>query len=301
MSLSTKEAAAIIRDGGLVAFPTETVYGLGANALDASAVQKIFALKGRPETSPLIVHVSSIEMAREIVTEWPPRAEELARMWWPGPLSLVLAKDSRVPSIVTAGLPTVGIRMPNHPLALALIEAAGVPIAAPSANRFMGLSPTTADHVKAAFGDTVPILDGGPCEVGIESTVVALEGGKLTLLRPGMISLQAIEQFSGSLADGAHPSPGMHERHYSPRTPLILVRGPAELPDRSGAYVWRAALGPSARNIRMPLDPGSYASQLYRVLHQLDQENWPWIAVEFPPDAPDWTAIRDRLTRAAGR
>jgi len=300
MNLSIKEAAAIIRDGGLVAIPTETVYGLGANALDATAVQKIFELKGRPETSPLIVHVSSIEMAREIVTDWPPRAEELTRMWWPGPLSLVLPKDSRVPAIVTAGLSTVGIRMPNHPLALELIEAAGVPIAAPSANRFMGLSPTTADHVKAAFGDAVPTLDGGPCEVGIESTVVAIDGDKLTLLRPGMISLEAIEQFSASHV-GAHPSPGMHERHYSPRTPLILVRGPSELPDRTGAYVWRAALGPSARSIRMPLDPAAYAAQLYRVLHQLDQENWPWIAVEFPPDAPGWTAIRDRLTRATGR
>ena len=298
-ALSIKAAADIIRSGGLVAFPTETVYGLGANALDAAAVQKIFALKGRPETSPLIVHVSSIEMAREIVTAWPRRAEELARMWWPGPLSLVLPKDSRVPAIVTARLSTVGIRMPNHPLALALIEAAGVPIAAPSANRFMGLSPTTADHVKAAFGDALPILDGGPCEVGIESTVVAIDGDKLTLLRPGMISLDAIEQFSAR-PGGAHPSPGMHERHYSPRTPLLLVGGPAELPDRTGAYVWRVALGPSARSIRMPLDPGPYATQLYRVLHQLDQENWPWIAVEFPPDAPDWTAIRDRLRRAEG-
>jgi len=300
MSLSISSAAQIIRTGGLVAFPTETVYGLGANALDAAAVQKIFELKGRPETSPLIVHVSSIEMAREIVTDWPQRAEELARMWWPGPLSLVLPKDSHVPAIVTAGLSTVGIRMPNHPLALALIEEAGVPIAAPSANRFMGLSPTTADHVKAAFGEEVPILDGGPCEVGIESTVVAIDGDKLTLLRPGMISLDAIEHASAS-PGCAHPSPGMHERHYSPRTPLMLVRGPSELPDRTGAYVWRAALGPSARSIRMPLDPAPYAAQLYRVLHQLDQENWPWIAVEFPPDAPDWTAIRDRLTRAAGR
>jgi L-threonylcarbamoyladenylate synthase len=190
--------------------------------------------------------------------------------------------------------------MPNHPLAIALIEAAGVPIAAPSANRFMGLSPTTADHVRAAFGDAVPVLDGGPCEVGIESTVVAIDGDQLTLLRPGMISLDAMEHVSAE-AGSAHPAPGMHARHYSPRTPLMLVRGPAELPDRNGAYVWRVALGPSARSIRMPLDPGPYAAQLYRVLHQLDQENWPWIAVEFPPDAPDWTAIRDRLSRAAGR
>jgi len=300
MSLSIKEAAEIIRTGGLVAFPTETVYGLGANALDPAAVQKIFETKGRPETSPLIVHVASVEMAREIVAEWPPLAEELARLWWPGPLTLVLPKKTLVPDNVTAGLPTVGVRMPNHPVALALIEAAGVPVAAPSANRFTGLSPTTADHVRTAFGDAVPVLEGGPCIVGIESTVVAIEGDKLKLLRPGMISLGEIEQ-AAAQAGEAHPSPGMHEKHYSPRTRLILVRSASELPDRTGAYVWRAALGPAARSVRMPLDAAPYAAQLYRVLHQLDAENWPWIAVEMPPDTPDWSAIRDRLQRAAGR
>ncbi|HEY2844328.1 MAG TPA: L-threonylcarbamoyladenylate synthase, partial [Bryobacteraceae bacterium] len=261
MSLSIKDAAEIIRSGGLVAFPTETVYGLGANALDAAAVQKIFELKGRPETSPLIVHVASIEMAREIAAEWPAQAEELARTWWPGPLTLVLRKKDVIPANVTAGLATVGIRMPHHPIALELIEAAGMPLAAPSANRFMGLSPTTADHVKAAFGAALPVLDGGPCAVGIESTVVAIEGDSIKLLRPGMISLGKIEQVSAD-ALGAHPAPGMHQRHYSPRTPLILVRGPSDLPDRAGSYVWRVALGPSARSIRMPLDPGPYASQL---------------------------------------
>ena len=301
MSLSIKEAAGIIRAGGLVAFPTETVYGLGANALDAAAVKKIFELKGRPETSPLIVHVASIEMARTIVAEWPPLAEELARQWWPGPLTLVLRKHDSCPVNVTAGLPTVGVRMPNHPVALALIKEAGVPIAAPSANRFTSLSPTTADHVRAAFGDALPVLDGGPCTVGIESTVVAIEGDKLKLLRPGMISLSEVEQVVAHVAGAAHPSPGMHEKHYSPRTRLILVRGASELPDRTGAYVWRTALGPAARAVRMPLDAAPYAAQLYRVLHQLDAENWPWIAVEIPPDAPDWAAIRDRLARAAER
>jgi len=300
MSLSIKEAAEIIRGGGLVAFPTETVYGLGANALDPAAVQKIFEMKGRPETSPLIVHVASVEMAREIVTEWPPMAEELARLWWPGPLTLVLPKKGLIPDNVTAGLRTVGVRMPNHPVAMALIEEADVPIAAPSANRFTGLSPTTADHVRAAFGDAVPVLEGGPCNVGIESTVVAIDGGRLKLLRPGMIALGEIEQ-AAAQAGEAHPSPGMHEKHYSPRTLLILVRSASELPDRTGAYVWRAALGPAARAVRMPLDAAPYAAQLYRVLHQLDTENWPWIAVEMPPDAPDWSAIRDRLTRAAER
>ena len=298
--ISIREAAEIIRGGGLVAFPTETVYGLGANALDAAAVQKIFEMKGRPETSPLIVHVASVEMARTIVADWPPLAEELARQWWPGPLTLVLPKKSIVPDTVTAGLPTVGVRMPNHPIALGLIEEAGVPLAAPSANRFTGLSPTTADHVRAAFGDAVPVLEGGPCTVGIESTVVAIEDGRLKLLRPGMISLGEIEQAAAHVTGASHPSPGMHEKHYSPRTRLILVRSASELPDRTGAYVWRVALGPAARAVRMPLDAEPYAAQLYRVLHQLDAENWPWIAVEMPPDAPDWLAIRDRLRRAAG-
>ena len=298
--ISIREAAEILRAGGLVAFPTETVYGLGGNALDAAAVQKIFEMKGRPETSPLIVHVASVEMARTIVADWPPLAEELARQWWPGPLTLVLPKKSLVPDRVTAGLPTVGVRMPNHPIALALIEEAGVPVAAPSANRFTGLSPTTADHVRAVFGNVLPVLEGGPCTVGIESTVVAIEDGRLKLLRPGMISLGEIEQAAAHVTGASHPSPGMHEKHYSPRTRLILVRSASELPDRTGAYVWRAALGPTARAVRMPLDAEPYAAQLYRVLHQLDAENWPWIAVEMPPDTPDWLAIRDRLRRAAG-
>jgi L-threonylcarbamoyladenylate synthase len=215
-------------------------------------------------------------------------------------LTLVLPKKSRVPDNVTAGLPTVGVRMPNHPIARALIEEAGVPIAAPSANRFTGLSPTTAEHVRAVFGSVLPVLEGGPCAVGIESTVVAIEDGKVKLLRPGMISLGEIEQ-AAAQAGKAHPSPGMHQKHYSPRTRLILVRGASELPDRTGAYVWRVALGPTARAVRMPLDAEPYAAELYRVLHQLDTENWPWIAVEMPPDASDWAAIRDRLQRAAGR
>src|ERR1700683_3844336 len=185
MSLSISEAAAKIRAGELVAFPTETVYGLGANALDAAAVQKIYELKGRPASSPLIVHVASIQMAREIVADWPPLAEELTRRWWPGPLTLVLPKKPVIPDIVTAGLPTVGVRMPNHPMALELIKEAGVPIAAPSANKFMELSPTTAEHVRNTFGDSVEVLDGGPARVGIESTVVAIENGELKILRPG--------------------------------------------------------------------------------------------------------------------
>ncbi len=305
MSLSTSgavtinQAAALLKAGGVVAFPTETVYGLGANALDASAVAKIYELKGRPATSPLIVHVSSIEMARALVSEWPPLADQLAKRWWPGPLTLVLPKSARIPDIVTAGLPTVGIRIPAHPVALKLIEEAGVPVAAPSANRFTELSPTTAEHVHHAFGDLVPVLDGGPCTVGLESTVVAIDGGKLTLLRPGMISLGDIE--FAQIPQGAHPAPGMHPRHYSPRTPLLLVESSQDLPDRLGAFAWWNRSAITSRCLRMPSYPAAYAARLYSVLHQLDQEHWPWIAIELPPDQPEWAAIRDRLRRAAGR
>jgi L-threonylcarbamoyladenylate synthase len=295
MSLSISEAAQRIRAGGVVAFPTETVYGLGANAFDAAAVQRVFDLKGRPASSPLIVHVSSIQMAREVVAEWPPLAADLARRWWPGPLTMVLPKQSAIPDLVTAGLPTVGVRVPSHPVALALIEKAGVPIAAPSANRFAGLSPTTAEHVRAIFGDRVEVLDGGPAEVGIESTVVAIHQEKLILLRPGMISLGDIEH-AGAAPDSAHPAPGMHARHYSPRTPLLLTAAP---PGPEGAWVWYRTPAPAARSVAMPGDAAAYAARLYGVLHELDAGHWPWIAVEPPPATAEWAAIRDRLQRAA--
>jgi L-threonylcarbamoyladenylate synthase len=295
--ISIKEAAERIRAGELVAFPTETVYGLGANALDAAAVAKIYELKGRPPTSPLIVHVASIEMARTLVIEWPPEAEQLGRKYWPGPLTLVLPKTSAIPDIVTAGLPTVGIRVPNHPLALALIREAGVPLAAPSANRFTGLSPTTAKHVREAFGDAVPVLDGGPCQVGIESTVVGIASGHLTLLRPGMISIEDVELASTPSADAAHPAPGMHHRHYSPHTPLVL----SNTPDPRGAYLWINRPANAARSMQMPSTPELYAAQLYSVLHDLDREAWPVISVEPPPSTVEWAAVLDRLQRASSK
>ena len=299
MNLSINDAAARIRAGGVVAFPTETVYGLGANALDAAAVARVYELKGRPPTSPLIVHVSSIQMARRTVSEWPPLADELARKWWPGPLTLVLPKSPAIPDIVTSGLATVGVRIPKHPIALELIGRADVPIAAPSANRFGELSPTTAEHVRMAFGDAVDVIDGGPSQVGIESTVVAIENGALKLLRPGMISLGELE--TKAKPEGADPSPGMQPRHYSPRTRLLLVDSPKDLPDRAGAYVWRKKSGLVGCSVRMPLTPDQYAARLYAVLHELDQQALPWIAVEKPPDTPAWAAIHDRLRRAAAQ
>jgi len=297
-----RRAAVFLRAGRLVAFPTETVYGLGANALDAEAVGRIFTAKGRPATSPLIVHVDSVEMARNLVTEWPDSADALASKCWPGPLTLVLPKKPVVPGRVTAGLPTVGLRIPSHPVALALIRAAGVPLAAPSANRFTELSPTTAQHVRSGLGNRVDlILDGGPCAVGIESTVLSLAEGVPRLLRPGMITQEQIESVIGPVSspnptNGAHAAPGMHPQHYQPKTSLFLGPPPAE---GRGAYLWWSESRPSARSTPMPADPSAYAAILYGVLHQLDSEDWDYIAVEPVPLGVEWAAIRDRLSRAA--
>jgi L-threonylcarbamoyladenylate synthase len=291
--LTVEQAAALIREGKLVAFPTETVYGLGANALDAVAVARIFAAKGRPRTSPLIVHVASVEMARELAAEWPEAAETLARRYWPGPLTLVLPKRAHVPDIVTAGLATVGLRMPAHAVALELIRLAGVPIAAPSANRFTELSPTAPEHVPAGVADGV--LEGGRAAVGIESTVLSL-GGEAVLLRPGVIPLPEIEALIGPVRvvqamAGAHASPGMHERHYRPSTPLYLVRPGEALPAGRGVVL---RIGQE-----MPTGPLEYASALYATLHRMDAEGHDWIAVERPPDTPEWAGVVDRLKRAA--
>jgi len=304
-----RRAAALIRAGELVAFPTETVYGLGANALDPAAVEKIYAAMGRPATSPLIVHVESIEMARSLAREWQDKAEKLARAFWPGPLTLVLPKQACVTDRVTAGLDTVGIRMPANELARALIREAGVPLAAPSANRFTELSPTTAEHVRRSMGERVAmILDGGPTTIGIESTVLSLAGSEAVLLRPGMVTRAQIEEVIGPVrmvaatAEGAaHPSPGMHARHYSPKTPLLLV-GDGDLPASGrGTYLWTRRHADAERCIEMPKTADAYAAVMYRILHEADAAALDWIAVEQPPADAAWDAIRDRLQRAAAR
>jgi L-threonylcarbamoyladenylate synthase len=294
-----EQAARIVREGGLVVFPTETVYGLGANALDASAVRKIYGLKRRPATSPLIVHVASIEQARQLAAEWLPEAERLARQYWPGPLTIVVPKKTTIPDEVTAGLATVGLRMPRHPVALELLQVAGVPIAAPSANRFTQLSPTTAEHVRRAFGAETPfLLDGGPCEVGLESTVIAVTREGLEVLRPGMAYVG--NAVSAAASEGeAHRSPGQHRKHYSPKTRIVLVsRG--HLPrEGKGAYLWLEYNAAAAGKQRMPEKPEEFAAVLYSTLHKFDQQGFDWIAVELPPALPEWAAIRDRLVRAA--
>ena len=287
--MSIEHAAALIRAGKLVAFPTETVYGLGANAFDPAAVERIFTAKRRPHTSPLIVHVDSIEMARGLAAHWPAAAETLARRYWPGPLTLVVSKRPEIPDIVTAGLPTVGLRMPAHPLALELIRAAG-----PSANRFTELSPTTAGHVPESLADYV--LDGGPARVGIESTVLSLVTAPL-LLRPGVIPLPEIEALIGPVetaaqpVEGSHASPGMHPRHYRPATPLYLLDPDEHPPQGHGAWL---RIGHE-----MPADALEYAAVLYDTLHRLDAQRLDWIAVDRPPETPEWAGVLDRLRRAA--
>lgn len=289
VSTEIEQAARILKSGRLVAFPTETVYGLGANALDEAAVRRIFEAKGRPFSSPLIVHVTGISMARELANEWPRKAELLARRFWPGPLTIVVPKTPRIPDLVTAGLPSVGLRMPAHPVAQALLEAAQIPIAAPSANRFTELSPTTAAHVRESLGSRVDmILDGGPCTVGIESTVISLAGDIPRILRPGMISRAAIEGIIGPVETGpGAESPGQHPRHYSPRTPIVLGAPPDK------------GRGTRLDFHSMPNDPAAYAECLYRTLHDLDRQSYDWISIELPPDTPEWAGVRDRLTRAA--
>lgn len=310
-------AVEVLRGGGLVAFPTETVYGLGAHALDPDAVARIYAAKGRPAYNPLIVHLASTKDARRLASEWPEAADKLAARFWPGPLTLVVPRAPVVPASVSAGLDTVALRLPAHPVARALLEAAGFPIAAPSANRSTRVSPTTAEHVRRGLGDRVDlILDGGPCPVGIESTVLSLAGAP-TLLRPGTISLEEIREVIGDVAlpagdpsgTVARPSPGMMDRHYAPRAEVRLF-GPEE---RNTWFAWAREEGEEgpvgviafepvpagiASVVGMPDDAREYAARLYAALHELDRRGCRVIYAESVPRGAEWAGVRDRLWRA---
>jgi len=290
------EAARILARGGLVAFPTETVYGLGANALDENAVARIFEAKGRPATNPLIVHVESEAAARALARRWPDAAARLAAANWPGPLTLVVEKTGAIPDAVTAGGGTVGLRVPAHPVALALLQACGLPLAAPSANRSEAISPTTARHVADSLGpfvDDLLILDGGPCRVGIESTVVDVTGAAPVVLRPGMLRLDPAPQPSTPTdAETAAPAraPGQRARHYAPGKPLVLVRDSSEI----------GTPRPGDGILDLPETPDAAAAVLYAELRRLDADpRVERIVVVLPPDEADWRAIRDRLRRAA--
>ncbi len=326
-SADIHRAAQILRSGGLVAFPTETVYGLGADARNAAAVARIFAAKGRPQDHPVIVHLPSAAYLEHWAREIPELARRLAQAFWPGPLTLVLKRAAGVPDAVTGGQDTVGLRVPSHPVAQALLaafvgeeagrrfDAAGHRfdgVAAPSANKFGRISPTTAEHVRADLGGEVDmILDGGACEVGIESTIVDCSRGAPVLLRPGRIAAAEIARVAGAAplpADREAPrAPGALQSHYAPRHPLLLA----------GADRWREALASERRKravlalgdqpagdaslrwIVMPSDPARYGHDLYACLRALDECGCEVILVEAPGPGPEWEGIRDRLQRAA--
>ena len=308
-------AAAVLKAGELVAFPTETVYGLGADASNADAVRKIYAAKGRPSNHPLIVHVADAVQLANWARDIPPAANVLAKKFWPGPLTLVLKRNPRVPDEVTGGQDTVAIRVPSHPVAQALLREFGGGVAAPSANRFGRVSATTAAHVREEFGDTVAcVLDGGAADVGIESTIVDCSRATPSLLRPGWITPQQLEAALGAPlaapdADAPRVS-GTLEKHYSPQTPVMLMEGDliielAHSLTRQGkriAVLARTTLQPLLEGlvwVAAQSDAAGYAHDLYARLRELDQAGCDAILVEQPPDQAEWLAIRDRLNRAA--
>lgn len=307
------EAAAILTAGGLVAFPTETVYGLGADGLNPAAVARIYAAKGRPAGNPVILHVDGPASARVLTSRWPAEATALAERFWPGSLTLVLPASEQVPAIVRANGPTVALRCPAHPVAQALIKAVGRPLAAPSANRSQHLSPTLAEHVASSLGEGVDlILDGGPTAAGLESTILDLSGARPRILRPGPVApaelaalLGVVDLWEGTVKPGeTQAAPGMAERHYAPRARLELVApgsgqaaGPGPI-----AYVAFGHLPPlpdSIRGILLPLDAEAVGTRLFALLHELDDAGFERVVMERPPEGEAWMAVRDRLRRAS--
>jgi L-threonylcarbamoyladenylate synthase len=311
--LTIREAAEILQAGGLVAFPTETVYGLGADGLNPEAVARIYAAKGRPATNPVILHVADLASALPLVAQWPGSAGTLAERYWPGPLTLVLPASAVVPAIVRAGGPTVALRCPAHPVAQALLRAVGRPLAAPSANRSQHLSPTLAEHVVSSLGEAVDlILDAGPTAAGLESTILDLSGSRPRILRPGPIKpaqlaaiLGPVDIWEGAAEQGVRQdAPGMAERHYAPRARLSLVAPGAGLDQSPGATAYVAfgalpALPTGVRGVLLPLDAEVVAARLYALLHELDEAGCERIVMEWPPEGEAWLAIRDRLQRAS--
>ncbi|MCS7229905.1 MAG: L-threonylcarbamoyladenylate synthase [Candidatus Kryptonium sp.] len=308
-----KLAGKIIKEGGLVAFPTETVYGLGANALNPYAVAKIFEVKKRPAFDPLIVHISKIEWLENLTTKVDERAKKLIEKFWPGPLTLVLPKSDIVPDIVTAGLPSVAIRMPSHPVALALIENAQTPISAPSANPFGYISPTTAEHVEKMLGDKVDlILDGGKTPIGVESTVLSLIDDEPKILRPGGLPIEEIEKVIGKVIIQTRAekilSPGQLKKHYSPRTPVKIFKSFDEIKESSenlGLLLFKKTdLKIKAKHIEILSESGDLveaAANLFSALHRLDDSNVDVIYAQEVPEVGLGLAIMDRLRKASAK
>lgn len=327
---AVKHATEILRAGELVALPTETVYGLAANAFDQKAVEKIFVAKGRPAQNPIIVHVASLEMARRCVSHWPELAEKLAKAFWPGPLTLVLPRAERIPNSVTAGGETVGVRWPSHPFIQAVIRACDFPLAAPSANISNQLSPTSAEHVRKSLGNKISlIIDGGQSQVGIESTVVDVTVKPPCLLRPGMIHAESLLAVTGELTLGfGHSeevlrSPGLLKKHYSPNAKLVILSWRDELNLESQILNFISKnLKFKTQNLKffdihviahtqipltqkwgrvsvIPHDAEAFARAIYAELHQCDAAGAELIVVENLPNTEPWRAVRDRLNRAA--
>lgn len=325
---AVERSARLLTAGELVALPTETVYGLAANAFDSEAVARIFEVKGRPPTNPIIVHVASLEMARQCVSHWPTLADKLAQAFWPGPLTLVLEKSALIPDIVTAGGNTVGIRWPSHPFIQSVIKKCGFPLAAPSANPSNEISPTTADHVYRTLGGKIPlVVDGGPSRVGIESTVLDLTANPPRVLRPGMVHSEALLavlgrrglELGGGSPSHSHPvlrSPGMLKRHYAPKARLLILKWADDADLRQQLSAATSSFGvaltvchviahtkvPSGgfgRISVLPHEPAAYARSLYAELHRSDSEAAAFIVVEAPPASEEWRAISDRLARAS--
>jgi L-threonylcarbamoyladenylate synthase len=311
MNEEIARAARILRSGGLVAFPTETVYGLGADASNAAAVARLYRVKGRPADHPVIVHFASTDEAFTWARDIPEMARKLGERFWPGPLTLVLKRSEKAKDFVTGGQDTVGLRIPSHPVARALLKAFKGAVAAPSANRFGLVSPTTAAHVRADLGSEVDlVLEGGATEVGIESTIVDLSGDAAVLLRPGRISRQDLEAVLGFPVQEKGASSPRHsgglERHYAPRTPARLVpsydldKEIARLKEKVAVLAFSRPDERVDYWLRMPRDPQAYAQKLYAALRELDTAECQEILVEAPPEAPEWAAVRDRLLRACG-
>ena len=308
--------------------PTETVYGLAANALDADAVERVFEVKGRPAHNPVIVHVAGVEMARRCVGHWPAVADKLAAAFWPGPLTLVLPRSDEIPNIVTAFGPSVGVRWPSHPFIQEVIQACGFPLAAPSANPASEVSPTTAEHVRKSLGGKISlIIDGGPCQVGIESTVLDLCNRPPRVLRPGMISAESLQAIFGRESDqgrvedvagrsaghAALRSPGQLLKHYSPKAKLVVWEWRDELDLKfqisnfkfqiSRTHIIAHSCIPAAEAFGgvsvIPADPEAFARAIYAELHRCDEQGAEIIVVEALPAEEGWDGIADRLRRAA--
>ncbi len=312
MSDPMGQALAALRRGDVIGLPTETVYGLAADASRPEAVRRIFELKGRPADHPLIVHVANAGQLGRWARDIPEAAQVLAKAFWPGPLTLILRKQPGVPDEVTGGQSTVGLRCPAHPIALALLHEFDGGLAAPSANRFGHVSPTTAAHVREEFGDAVAVvLDGGDCEVGIESTILDLSGEMPRILRPGRITHAQIEALVGPVAQGGDAqSPrasGTLEAHYAPRTALLLMPRDAlaaearqqEALGKRVAVLTMDELPPGLRGLALPSQPDGYAHGLYAALRALDALGANLLLAQRPPDSADWLAINDRLRRSA--